>query len=152
MKFSKIKSTDSIKSIIKSISDIDLDVEGLWGYDIDSSTIINSYGKFLAKDFESLLCSLRSHIQMSMTLSEEERYTSISANEILRDRITKNGKTYDKVTYMINATKELEFKNFIKEYKENHGDENFDLTEHFKQRENCKINIEEVYWFDITNL
>lgn len=152
MKFNKITSTDSIKDIIKSISDMDLDVEGLWGYDIDSSTVINSCGKFMEKDFESLLCTLRANIQMNMTLSKEERYVSISVDEISREKITENHKIYDKVTYHISATKELEFKAHIEEYKKNHGDVNFNLAEHFKKRENCKIHIEEIYWFDISNL
>ncbi len=151
-KFKKIESTDKITTIIKTVSDMDLDVDGLWGYSMESATIINSHNDFKLNDFEILLCSLRSHIQMSMTLSEEDRYTSIAPSQISKEKIEQNQKVYDKVIYSISATKESEFKELIQEYKKNHGDDTFDLAKHFKKREDCKITIEEEYWFDITNI
>lgn len=152
IEFKKIESSDDIKKIIKSVSDMDLDVEGLWGYDKQSATQINSVENFSLNELELLLCSLRAHIQMSMTLSQEQRYASITPTEISRESIIENDIKYDKVIYEIGATKELEFKNLIQEYKDNHGDENFDLEAHFKKREDSKIIIQDEYWFIVTKV
>ena len=58
IEFKKIESSDDIKKIIKSVSDMDLDVEGLWGYDKQSATQINSVENFSLNEFHYVIRKL----------------------------------------------------------------------------------------------
>ena len=149
----KLINNEKIKDIIKSAFEIDLDILGQWGYSKDSATIIRSIAKGQSiEQFEFMLLSMRANIQMNMILSENERYSGINPAEILREQIKIDDKLFDKITYKISATKELQNKEFIKEYKENHGKLDFDTQAHFDKRAKCKIEINQDYWFDISKV
>ncbi len=146
--FSQLKSDDDLKEIIKTAFDTDLSVSGAWGYTQALATIIKSTEAPLSQ-LEHMLASMRTYIEMSMTLPKEERYGSINLNEIQREQIKVGNLLYDKVNYEITAMREETYTSFIKEYKEGLGTEGFDITEHFNQRKKATITRSETYWFEI---
>jgi hypothetical protein len=152
VQFQQIKSTDNIKDIVKSAFDLNLDISGLWGYDEHNATNILSIGDLTKQQLEFTLMSVRAHIQMNMTLDEEDRYAGINPSEVSRETLTINHKIYDKVVYKITAIKEIPYKKFMKEYKENYGKNNFDIQAHFEQRKKYSIQLTSIYWFDITKI
>jgi hypothetical protein len=146
--FKQIKSDDDIKAVIKSAFDADLDLSGAWGYTQELSTVLHSTDIPLSQA-EHILASMRSYIEMNMTLPKEDRYGSINVREIERSQITENKLIYDKITYEITAMKEETYNAFINAYKEGYGTNDFDLKEHFDQRKKATVSREEVYWFEI---
>ena len=146
--FVPIKSDDDLREVIKAAFDADLAISGAWGYTQELATIIESTEAPLAQ-LEHMLASMRTYIEMNMTLPPEERYGSINLNETHREQIKENTLVYDKVTYEITAMKEEVYNAFIKEYKEGLGKEDFDITAHFEERKKATISINEVYWFEV---
>ena len=85
MQFQKIDSTNDIQEIIHNAFNMKLDINGSWGYDQNNPTIINSLGEFAKEELQLTLMSMRAHIEMSMMLSEEDRYGGINPSEISRE-------------------------------------------------------------------
>ncbi|WP_373029378.1 hypothetical protein [Sulfurovum sp.] len=148
IKFAQLQSDNDLKEVIKSAFDANLALSGAWGYTQELSTIIESTDVPL-KQLEHMIASMRTYIEMNMTLPEEERYGSINLNETDRTQEHVGNLIYDKVTYEITAIKEDTYASFIKAYKEGLGTEGFDITEHFNQRKKATIIRNEVYWFEI---
>jgi len=148
VKFEQLKSDNDLKEVIKAAFDADLSVSGAWGYTQALATIIEA-SDVPVKQLEHMIASMRSYIEMNMTLPQEARYGSINLNEIHREQIPVNGLVYDKVTYEITAMKEEAYTAFINEYKEGLGTEGFDITEHFNQRKKATITRNEEYWFEV---
>ena len=148
IKFEQLQSDNDLKEVIKSAFDADLALSGAWGYTQELATIIESTDVPL-KQLEHMIASMRTYIEMNMTLPEEERYGSINLNETHREQIQVGDLVYDKVIYEITAMKEKSYTAFINEYKEGLGTEGFDITEHFNQRKKATITRTEAYWFEI---
>lgn len=146
--FEQLKSDDDIKAIIKSAFDTDLDLSGGWGYTQELSTIIHSTDVPLSQA-EHILASMRSYIEMNMTLPEEARFGSINVREIDRSQLTEGELIYHKITYEITAMKEETYNAFINAYKEGYGTNDFNMKEHFDQRKKATISRKEVYWFEV---
>jgi predicted small secreted protein len=148
VKFEQLKSDNDLKEVIKAAFDADLAISGAWGYTQELATIIES-SDVPVKQIEHMIASMRSYIEMNMTLPEVERYGSINLNEIQREQIPVDGLVYDKVTYEITAMKEETYTAFINAYKEGLGKEGFDITEHFNQRKKATIIRKVEYWFEV---
>ena len=148
IKFEQLQSDNDLKKVIKSAFDADLSLAGAWGYTKDLATIIESTEVPL-KQLEHMIASMRTYIEMNMTLPEEERYGSINLNETERAQITEGELVYDKVTSEITAMKEKTYTAFINAYKEGLGTEEFDITAHFNERKKATITRNEAYWFEV---
>jgi len=146
--FTQLKSDNDLKEILKSAFDVDLDISGSWGYTQILSTVIHSTDNPLAQ-FEHMFASMRAYVEMSMTLEEALRYGSINLNEIQRERLTLDKLVYDKVIYTVSAIKESVYNTFINEYKEGYGQKDFDLSAHFKRREEATLKREVTHWFEV---
>ena len=144
--FAQLQCDDDLKQIIKAAFDTDLDIKGSWGYTQETATTILSSPTPLAQ-FEHMFASMRAYIEMNMTKEKNERYGSINLNETQREKLEIEGIQYDKVTYAITAMKEDIYADFINAYKEGYGKASFDLTEHFKQREEATLHREVEHWF-----
>jgi len=147
-KFEQLKSDDDLREVIKTAFDADLAISGAWGYTQEKATIIESAEVPLTQ-LEHMLASMRSYIEMSMTLPPQERYGSINLNETQREQVKKDNLVYDKVSYEITAMKEDHYTAFINEYKEGLGKEGFDISAHFEERKKATISRGEVYWFEV---
>lgn len=99
--------------------------------------------------FEHMFASMRAYVDMSMTQEATTRYRSINLNEAQRERITVDNLVYDKVVYTLSAIKESEYNTFINEYKESYGQKYFDLSAHFKRREEATFQREVTHWFEV---
>lgn len=147
-KFEQLKSDNDLKEVIKSAFDADLALSGAWGYTQELATVIESTELPLTQ-FEQMIASMRTYIEMNMVLQKEDRFGSINLNEIHREQESVGNLLYDKVTYEITAMKEDIYTSFINAYKEGYGTEGFDMTEHFDQRKKATLTRNEVYWFEI---
>ncbi len=150
--FKAITSTDPIKEIIKSAFDLDADVSGGWGYTQQSATRIHSTNNIPADQFEHTLATMRAYIEMNMTLSEDERYGSINANETAREIVNADNITYEKVLYTITAMREDQYADFINEYKKGYGTADFDMNDHFRRRKEATLTRVVEYWFQRDNV
>ena len=148
IEFEPLKSDNDLKEVIKSAFDADLSLSGAWGYTQELATIIEATDVPL-KQLEHMIASMRTYIEMNMTLPEEERFGSINLNETNREQEKVGDLLYDKVTYEITAMKEDTYNAFITAYKEGLGKEDFDITEHFDQRKKATLTRSEDYWFEI---
>jgi len=146
--FEALKSSNDLKEILKSAFDADLDISGSWGYTKELATIIHTTDNPILQ-FEHMFVSMRAYVEMNMTQDEEKRYGSINLNEINRERLTFDTLIYDKVIYKISAIKESMYNTFIQEYKEGYGQKDFDITEHFRRREEATLSREVTHWFEI---
>jgi len=85
--FEQLKSGDDIREVIKTAFDADLSISGGWGYAQEEAMVIEASAVPLSQ-LEHMLASMRTYIEMNMTLPPEERYGSINLNEIQREQIS----------------------------------------------------------------
>ncbi len=146
LKFKELEKSDNIKKIIKNLFDIDLNISGGWGYSKSSALIINSLDMPI-EQFMNLFATLRANIEMNFNLDKDKRYGGISLSLQKTNNIsTKNG-FYTVATFKISAMNENSYAKFIKEYKDNYGKKEFNLTEHFKRRKEQTVIRVVDYWF-----
>ena len=150
--FKQLIDENDLREIIKSSFDMDLSINGGWGYSQSDTTLIEDLNNMPLVQFEHTFASMRAYGEMNMSLPEEERYGSINVNEKIRDTIEESGRIYDKVIYEISAMKESDYAVFIDEYKEGYGKENFDMEDHFQRRKEATLKREVTHWFDITGV
>ena len=143
--FVDIVSTEPMSEVIKSAFDMDLDVSGGWGYDVDSAISISSTSAPLTQT-QYTIASMRTHIEMSMTLPADLRYGGINLQELSRDTVTEDTQRYERVTYQVKAMLESDYARFISEYKKGYGTPEFDMATHFQQREESTLIREIALW------
>jgi len=151
--FQEIQNDKNIKKTIKDTFDVDLSIDGKWGYNTKQATIINTIqnNNMPIPQLEHMLTTMRAHLEMNLTQKKENRYGAINANEKSRASSKDGGLVYDKVTYEITAIKEDLFKQFMQEYKEGYEKEDFDLNEHFKKRKEATLSREVIHFFEVSN-
>ena len=148
--FIQIPSDENIQNVIRSAFDTELPVSGGWGYSKNEATLFESNKDALPlKQLEHMLASMRAYIEMNMTLPEAQRYGSINLNELSRETVEEDGTVYDKVSYEISAMKESVYADFINEYKEGYGKEDFDIEDHFSRRKEATLTRVLTHWFDV---
>ncbi len=147
--FDELSNDEPVHEVIKSAFDTDLPIDGAWGYTKEALTIITSSDTPYAQ-IEHMFASMRAYLEMNMTLNEASRYGSINVNELFREEIGTEANKYHKVTYEITAMKESRYTTFIKEYKENYGKKDFDLTTHFQKRKEATLRREVTHWFELS--
>ncbi len=144
MQFKEIEVENNLQELVKVAFNSDLKLDGAWGYSQALATVIKEGNSGSLAQIEFTLATMRAYLEMNMTLSEEERYGAINLQELSRERIDDS---YDKVEYEISAIKELEYKAFIKEYKENLEKSDFDMSEHFARRKSATLKRKVLHWF-----
>ena len=149
--FAQLQCDNDLKQIIKAAFDTELDIKGSWGYTQETVTTILSSTIPLSQ-FEHMFASMRAYVEMSMTLTQENRYGSINLNEVNREQIVRENLRYDKVSYEVSAMNEKVYASFIAAYKEGYGTEDFDMTEHFKKRKEATLKRKVTHWFEISTL
>jgi len=151
--FNKLPQDNNIQELIKSTFDTDLSLAGNWGYIQEDATIIEALPKGMSlNQLEHMITSIRAHIEMNLTQTNENRYAGINVNEKNREIIQTEKGTFDKVSYQITAMKETIYTTFIQEYKKGYGKEDFDLNLHFKKREEATLIREIIHYFEISQL
>ena len=147
VEFEQLPAVDDIAGVIEDAFGVKLDISGGWGYDNSSAVIVNSLN-IPIDQFLYMYSSIRANIEMNMTLEEDARYGGINTNFIDGQQIEIENKVYDMITFEITAMKESTYAGFIQEYKDNYGkNKDFDLSEHFKRREESTIKIQSDFWF-----
>ena len=151
--FQNIENDSNIQQTIKNTFDVELSLEGSWGYTKEYASIIKSIQNNMPlNQLEHMITTMRAHMEMNLTQVKENRYGAINANEKSREKIQENSLIYDKVTYEVTAIKEDLFKKFILEYKEGYEKESFDLNAHFKRRKEATLTRETIHYFEISNI
>lgn len=151
MQFQNIPTGEDVQRVIESAFDVKLDVSGEWGYTRESAMVIHATEVPL-QQLEHTLASMRTFIEMNMTMPEEERYGAINVNEIARECVRENNKIYDKIVYEISGMPEKEYEKFIDEYKAGYESPEFDLSGHFQRRKEATVTLQKSFWFDITDV
>ena len=151
--FKKLKENSSIQELIKSTFDVDLALTGNWGYTKEKASIIEALPEGMPlSQLEHMISTIRAHLEMNITQEKENRYGGINANERAREESRSEEGIFNKVTYEITAMKEDLYTAFIKEYKEGYGKEDFDLSEHFKRRQEATLTREVVHYFEVSSV
>jgi len=140
--FDRVKLDESISSFVKRVFDIELDIEGGFGYEKSDATIINDLKGDSLDQYVYNLAHMRSYLEMNILKDKESRYSSI--NLIQRSKTNKDG--YTIYSYDIQAMLESDYTKFIDEYKDGYGKDWFDIQDHFKRREEATLKREVVYW------
>lgn len=151
--FKKLQENHDIRELIKSTFDADLPLAGNWGYTKEKATIIESVSEGMPlSQLEHMVTSIRAHLEMNITQEQKNRYGGINANERAREESQSKEGIFNKVTYEITAMKEDLYTAFIKEYKEGYGKKDFDLSEHFKRRQEATLTREVVHYFEVSRV
>ena len=150
-KFDTLEENTDIQALIKTTFDTDLSITGSWGYTQEKASIIHALPEGMTlPQLEHMLTTIRAHLEMNITLAQENRYGGINANERSREVISADTLVFDKVTYEVTGIKEDLFNAFIKEYKEGYGKEDFDLNVHFKRRKAATLTREVTHYFEVS--
>ncbi len=140
------ESEESIEDIVKSIFDMDIALDGGWGYG-QSDAIVIKEKDINIKQLEHTIASMRTHLEMNITQKATQRYGGINLTEISRSELQEDGGYYEKVTYKITAILEHQYNDFIEEYKEQYGQKDFDISDYFRRRKAATNEREETLWF-----
>jgi hypothetical protein len=146
VEFEKIKSDDKVEDIILGALELKLPVTGGWGYTKDDPVIITD-DSMPSIQLEYMFVTAHSTIVMNLTQPKEKRYGGINVKELSRESLEEKGEMIEKVNFEISGMLEDVYADFIKEYKENHGDDKFDLNGHFKRREENTLKLNQSFWF-----
>ncbi len=149
--FKNIESSEKIKEIIKSAFLVELSIDGGWGYTQNLATIIESADMPIVQ-LQHTIASMRTHIEMGMTLPKDERYAGINLSEKFREKYTVESLVLEKVDYEISAIKEDLYKSFISEYKEGYGKKDFDMRDHFERKNRATLKRTVSYWFEVSRV
>ena len=151
--FNTLQEDTDIQDLIKTTFDADLPISGGWGYSQESASSIESLPQDMPlPQLEHMITSIRAHLEMNITQTEENRYGGINANEKSREVARGKDGIFDIVTYEITAMKEDLYTSFIKEYKEGYGKEAFDLNKHFKRRKEATLIREVTHYFEVSKI
>lgn len=146
MLIDKISAKDGVREIIKRAFDMDMDISGGWGYGLDNAMIISNIDTGI-EQLQHTLCSMRTHLELNLTKPKEQRYGGITINELSRSIL--NG--CDVVTYELKAMLESDYTDFIDKYKQGYGTKKFNMTEHFKRRQEATVTQKTTMYFKINN-
>jgi len=148
MIFEQITPVDDMARVIEEAFGVKLDISGGWGYDNKSAVKVHSL-EMPIDQFLHTFAAIRANIEMNLTLQEDERYGGINIHFIDGQQFEIENKMYDHITFEITAMKEKEYVEFIQEYKDNYGkNKDFDMSKHFKRREEATISVEADFWFE----
>jgi hypothetical protein len=147
IKFEKLPEVDDISGVLEDVFGIKLDVTGGWGYNNNTALQVQSLDIPLNQFFQ-MFATMRANIEMNLTLDEELRYGGINVTQLDHKEFEIENIKFDVVTFKITGIKEKIYNHFIQEYKDKYGKEDFDLENHFKQREENTIKIESDFWFN----
>lgn len=146
IKFDTIAPVENMKEAIKEVFDVELDISGGWGYDNTTAVVVNSMDMPL-EQFVHMFATIRANVEMNLVQDENEQYGGINANFEESKKFEIENKTFDVLTFKITAMKDKEYAKLIQEYKDGYGKEDFDITAHFKRREEVTITRSVDYWF-----
>jgi hypothetical protein len=145
--FEQLDSVDDMSQIIEEVFGVKLDITGGWGYDNKRAVIVNTLDVPIDQ-FLHMFASIRVNIEMNLTREEDERFGGINLTFVEGEQFEIENQIFDKITYQVTAMKESEYADFIQEYKDNYGkNPDFDMSDHFKRREESKITLESDFWF-----
>jgi hypothetical protein len=146
-KFKQLERVDDIAGVIKDIFELELDVKGGWGYDNKTALEVGDLKNMSLDQFLHMFGMVRATIEMNLTLQEDERYGGIAVDFVESKKFEIDSKTYDIVTLKITAMPEKLYANFIQEYKEGYGKNDFDMQGHFDRRKEATIDRIVDFWF-----
>lgn len=150
--FTPLSPVENLEEILFSTFTMSMPLRGGWGYDQNSATIITGLNGMSRNQIEHTFAMMRAHLEMQLNLPKEERYGSINVNEVSKEMLQRDDKTYELVTYEIKAIKETEYQAFIEEYKAGYETESFDMEDHFRRRKEATLVRNEMFWFDVTHI
>ncbi len=151
--FQQIQNSQDIKQTLNATFNVDLSLDGGWGYIQEEATIIEALKDGMSPtQLEHMIVTMRTHLEMNIIQEKTNRYAGINANEKSRESLHTDNTVIDKVSYEITAIKEDLYHAFVKEYKEGYESEAFDLSDHFRRRKEATLIREVVHYFDITHI
>lgn len=142
--FEKITNLPDTKLAIMNLFDLDLEICGGWGYDIEDVVIFKNSILDKTHLFHTF-AMIRSIIEMSILRDKE--YSAINANLADIKIIKKDGKTYERANFSITAMKTKIYNELICEYKNSQSNQNFDINAHFQKRKDNTITRNINCWF-----
>jgi hypothetical protein len=148
MVFEQIAPVEDMSSMIEEVFGVKLDISGGWGYDNKSAVKVHSL-EMPIDQFLHTFAAIRANIEMNLTQEEDDRFGGINVHFMDGQQFEIEHHMYDHITFEITAMKEKEYAAFIQEYKDNYGkNKDFDMSDHFKRREDATISREADYWFE----
>jgi hypothetical protein len=142
--FKQIVLEEDLRSTIKRVFDLDLDIAGGFGYTKESATVLKKSDPQLHKIIFNL-AHMRAYIEMNLMQEKSTRYGSI--NLIEKER--KEEGDFLQITYEVSAMLESDYAKFIDEYKQNYEEEGFDLEDHFNRRKEATLKRNIEYWYQL---
>ncbi len=136
--FKRVKVDGNLKEMAKRVFDMEVDIDGGWGYDKESVTIVNDLQGISLEQFVFNLAQMRVYLEMNILQDKEHRYSSINL-------IQKEIQELDEMKrfrYSVTAMLEKDYNKFIDEYKNGYGKDSFDIEDHFKRRKEATIERE----------
>lgn len=133
-------------------------IEGGWGYDLESSVVINKKDPRLANtdsfnyvDFEYVFIEKRIYEELIVYRHEDARFSGIEWFLNLQTLQEHNGRKYDVLSFNVSAFPDSAWNKLKADWILHNGFENdpSGLAEHEGEREKVRVNYETQYWFDI---
>jgi hypothetical protein len=147
IEFDQVEEIEDMRGAIKNAFEVDLNITGGWGYD-NTTAVVADKIEMPLEQFVHMFATIRATVEMNLIIDDEnERYGAINVNFQESKKFEINNRVYDVLTFKITAINEKQYADFIQEYKDGYGKKDFDLTDHFKRREESTISRVVDYWF-----
>ncbi len=104
--FKMLQEVEDIKTIIKDTFELELDVQGGWGYDNNTALKVNSLNSMNLEQFVHTFATIRAILEMNLTCNKDEKYAGINATFEESKKFEINNKTYDVLSFKITAMNE----------------------------------------------
>ena len=149
--FEEAQDVENIREAIKNIFDLDLEISGGWGYNQQSALKIEKIESSF-EQFAHTFAIIRANVEMNIMQEESNRYSGLNVHIENEEEMREDDIKYKIISFKITATQIEQNNAFIKEYKENYGKAEFDLTQHFAKRKEATITRTIECWFDTTDI
>ncbi len=143
----KLKNSENIKDIIKQAFSTEMDIDGGWGYDKNSATVVKYSNNSEKLQLEFTFAMMRATLEMTLTQAKENRYGAINVKELKREYFDEG--RIEKIIYEVSGMKESDYNHFIQEYKDGFGKDGFDIDKHFEDRKKATLKREVVHFFKV---
>lgn len=150
---------DARQELLKTY-EVDLPIEGGWGYEIDDAVVINKGHHsvnprlpFHGVSVERTFVLHRLFVELISMRPREDDYSGIKWKPRSQRLIQKDGKSYDQLHCDASAlrTQDFEALKAIWTGQNGHGSPNFDEEAHMRMHEQRLVHFECEYWFDVTS-
>ncbi len=153
-------SSPAPRQVILEDFEIDLPIDGGWGFSQEDACIIDANDPTVSKvipfngaSIEHVFVEKRIYEQLIVSRPHGDRFSGISWNLLSQSLFRDGDRCYDVLEFEVEALPDQAWETLKAEWEgpEGYGHPDFDVDAHNARREEKTVRFESTFWFDITS-